>query len=154
MPVRRALVPALIASALAVVYLWPLRGYGLQVEDEGTLLAQIVRVAGGQVPYVDFNTGYTPGYFYLAAAVWRGTGDLHALRVALVIVHALAVGGLAVLAAEVARPTFAVATALAYLVFIPVFPGEFAAAMIPYPAWLVVPGWTAMAIALRRFLAR
>src|SRR5947199_4441864 len=64
----RLLVPALAAAA-SLAYMLPLRRYGLTLQDEGTLLYQIARVARGELPYVDFSTGYTPGYFAFNATV-------------------------------------------------------------------------------------
>jgi hypothetical protein len=139
---------------LALAYLLPFRAYGLNVEDEGTLLYQILRVARGELPYVDFSTGYTPGFFFLGAGLWRAAGDLVGLRTLLALVHALTVAGLAGLVARLARPTFALLVPLLYLAFIPVFPGEFCAFNVPYPAWFATLGWVATAAAMLAFLRR
>ena len=70
---------ALEALAVALgcgVFLWPLRLYGFDLIDEGTQLAQISRVAMGERPYFDFETGYTPGYFAFQSWLrqWGGGG--------------------------------------------------------------------------------
>ncbi len=150
--VRRRAGVALAAFAYALLYLLPFRGYGLNVEDEGTLLYQIVRVVRGELPYVDFSTGYTPGFFALNAAVWRATGDLVAFRTVLALVHAGSVAGLAALLAGVARPWIALLLPALYLAFIPVYPGEFCAFNIAYPAWFATAGWLATAGTVLAFL--
>ncbi len=142
----------LAAFAYALVYLLPFRAYGLNVEDEGTLLYQIVRVVRGELPYVDFSTGYTPGFFALNAAVWRVTGDLVAFRTVLALVHAGTIAGLAALLAGVARPWIALLLPALYLTFIPLYPGEFCAFNIAYPAWFATAGWVATVGAVVAFL--
>ncbi len=149
---RTRLVVAAATALIALVYLLPFRGYGLNVDDEGALLYQIQRVVGGEVPYVDFMTGYTPGYFYVSAALWRLAGDLPTFRILLALVQAGIAGGLALATMRVASPPLALAVALLYLAFIPVFPGEFCTFNIPYPAWLATLTWVALALALTTFV--
>ena len=148
---------AMLVAASTLAYMLPLRSYGLTLEDEGTLLYQIVRVTRGELPYVDFSTGYTPGYFALNAVLWRVAGNVVGLRVAVALLHALTAGGLALLIGRVARPSLALVVPLLYVAFIPVFPGEFCAFNVPYPAWYATLGWVATAatmLAWRRRCAR
>ncbi len=65
--------------------------------------------------------------------------------------HAGSVAGLAALLAGVARPWIALLLPALYLVFIPVYPGEFCAFNIAYPAWFATAGWLATAGALVAF---
>jgi len=153
-PLGRALVVAVLAGALALAYLWPFRAYGLNVEDEGTLLYQVLRFARGELPYVDFATGYTPGFFALGAWLWRAAGDLVTLRVMLAVLHAATVAGLALLVARLARPSLAVVLPLLYLAFIPVYPGEFCSFNIPYPFWFTTAGWIVTAGCMLGFVRR
>ncbi|MCC6847844.1 MAG: hypothetical protein IT294_05035 [Deltaproteobacteria bacterium] len=149
-PVRRAAI-AVAAFAYTLAYLLPFRAYGLNVEDEGTLLYQIVRVVRGELPYLDFSTGYTPGFFALNAGIWRAAGDLVAFRACLALVHAATVAGLAALLAGMVRPWIALLVPALYLAFIPVYPGEFCAFNIAYPAWFATAGWLATAGAVAAF---
>lgn len=143
---------AVVAFAYALVYLLPLRAYGLNVEDEGTLLYQITRAVRGELPYVDFGTGYTPGFFALNATAWWATGDLVTFRTLIAVVHAGSVAGLAALLAGVARPWIALLLPALYLAFIPVYPGQFCAFNIAYPAWFATAGWIATAGAVVAFV--
>ncbi len=145
---------AVAAAVVTLAYLLPFRAYALQVEDEGTLLYQMKRVIDGQVPYLDFATGYTPGYFYLTAALLSWAGDVPGLRTALACVHAAVVAGLVLLIARVARPIFALLVPFLYLAFIPVYPGEFCAFNVPYPAWFSTAGSVATALAMVWFVER
>ncbi len=45
------------------------------VYDEGFALVNAVRIGGGQAPYLDFWTVYTPGEYYLLAGVFRVFGE-------------------------------------------------------------------------------
>ena len=60
------------------------------VYDEGIPLVGGVRVLAGDLPYRDFYANYSPGQFYLSAAVFRIFGpSLMAQRVLSVVVRAL-----------------------------------------------------------------
>ncbi|MFM8408845.1 MAG: hypothetical protein ACKOCT_01085, partial [Alphaproteobacteria bacterium] len=59
-----------LAVAVAALYL-SFVGYGVNLDDEGTVLNQVLRTARGERPYLDFHTGYTPATFYLNAALLR-----------------------------------------------------------------------------------
>ncbi len=155
-PIRSGYVlvlPILLASGVVLAYVMSFRSYGLNVEDEGTLLYQIVRVAYGELPYVDFSTGYTPLFFVLMARAWRAAGTIVAFRTVLAVVHAITAATLALLVGRVARPAIAAVVPLLYVAFIPVFPGEFCAFNIPYPAWLATLGWTLTASTMLAFVA-
>ena len=56
-------------------YLWLFRHFTTIEPDEGIVLQGATRILDGQVPYRDFFTFYTPGSFYLAAAVFRIFGN-------------------------------------------------------------------------------
>ncbi len=152
--VRERAAIALVAAALTLVYLVPFRAYGLNVDDEGTLLYELQRVLAGDLPYVDFRTGYTPGFFYASAALWGLAGDVPTFRALLACLHALTVAGLAFLLARRVRPMLALGVPLLYLAFIPVFPGDFCAFNVPYPAWFATAAWVATAGAMVAFVER
>src|SRR5262249_62334302 len=91
--------PTLVALGVGA-YCLVLRRYGFELADEGTLLAQMDRVAHAQVPYRDFHTGYGPGLFYLHVLLFQAFGgSLGVVRVGLAVVH----GVRAALAAALAR---------------------------------------------------
>lgn len=144
-----------LVFAGAFVYFAIFRRYGFQVEDEGTLLFQLTRVVGGQFPYTDFHTGYTPGFFYAGAAVLHALGDSTAtLRPFLAALNAASVAALYALARRAAAgPWMALVPALLWLAFLPVY-RDFAAANVPYPAWFATAAWMAVALALVRFVER
>lgn len=144
----------MLTGGLVFVYLRLFRAYGLNVEDEGTLLYQVVRAARGELPYVDFATGYTPGFFALNAWLWRAAGDVVTYRTILAAMHAATAAGLAYLVACVARPSLALVLPWLYLSFMPVFPGQFCSFNVPYPAWFATIGWLATALCMLAFLAR
>lgn len=138
--------------ALALAWLWLLRGYGFQLEDEGTLLFQFERVLNGQRPYLDFHTGYTPGYFAFGsqAMSWFGVSAT-AVRTVLAVTNALSAAALYVATRRVAGAWIAPLPALIWLAFTPAYVGEFAAFNIPYPTWPATAAWMLVVLAMLRW---
>ncbi len=124
------------AGLLVAAYAAALRRYGIfDPVDEGLLLIQAARVAQGQVPYVDFHTGYGPLYFRLHALL-LSAGGLDAVRWALVAVHGAAAALLYVLARRLGGAALAIAAiALEVAFFLPVAPRQGAPFNAPYPGW-------------------
>ena len=56
---------AVAAAAFGLAYYSAFLDYGLNFDDEGTLLYQFERMSEGEWPYVDFHVGYTLGVYYL-----------------------------------------------------------------------------------------
>ena len=151
----RARLGAIAVLVGAFAYFVAFRRYGFQVEDEGTLLFQLARVAHGQHPYVDFHTGYTPGFFAIGARAFALLGfSTAALRPALALVNALSAAALYLLARAFVGPWMAALPPLLWVAFIPVYPGEFAAFAVPYPSWLATLAWLGVALALVGWMRR
>ena len=90
----------LLIFGICLVYLGLSYNYGLRTDDEGYLLAGITRILSGHIPYIDFPENYSPGQFYLFAALFKRFGpDLLLIRRFWVLLNALS----AVLAYLVAR---------------------------------------------------
>lgn len=143
---------ATIALALAVGALYlGFAGYGVNLDDEGTVLNQVLRTARGERPYLDFHTGYTPATFYVNAALLRifGTSVLP-IRTLLAGVNTIAVVLVFRLALRFAPVAESVAAALAYALCMPFFAGQFASFNIPYPAWYSIAAWLAAEVAAMR----
>jgi len=126
-----------LAAGLVVgFYAAAFRHYGIfDLADEGTLLVQAARVAHGQVPYVDFHTGYGTLYFALQGLLVR-LGGVEAIRAVLVGTHAAVAALLFALTRRTAGPALAVvAVALEMSFFLPLAPRQGAPFFVPYPAW-------------------
>jgi hypothetical protein len=144
---------AVFATTLA--YFLVFRHYGFQIEDEGTLLFQLGRAAAGQMPYIDFRTGYTPGYFYAGAWLLELAGrSTPMLRTFLALINATTATLLYGLARRIAGRWMALVPVLAWVLFIPVYRGDFAAFNVPYPAWLAALAFVATTTALVRWSER
>ncbi len=138
----RAWFATLLISALAASVYAAFVGYGYNLDDEGTILYQILRTHRGQRPYLDFHTGYTPAVFYLNALLFDLFGvSVIPLRAFLVAVNTLSVALIFRLALRLAPPAEAACAALTYAFFLPFFGGQFASFNIPYPAWYAVAAW-------------
>jgi hypothetical protein len=139
------------AGLVSLLFLWPFRLYGFDPLDEGTQLAQIARVVAGERPYVDFETGYTPGYFAFASELLKaGDGSLVVLRTFGVLWQAVLAGLLWGLIRRWSGPGGATgATAVYVAFFLPVSLGGGAPFNVPYPGW-----WTAgIALAAQALVA-
>jgi hypothetical protein len=145
----RAAAPAVGVFVVALAWLLLLRPYGFQLEDEGTLLSWFDRVARGERSYLDFHTGYTPGLFALAGAVFDTFGtSATALRGVLAVINALSAAALTEITRRVAGAWLAPVPALLWLAFVPLYGGEFAAFNIPYPTWPATFAWTVVTLAM------
>ncbi|GIW43240.1 MAG: hypothetical protein KatS3mg077_0522 [Candidatus Binatia bacterium] len=144
-------------TATALVYFGVLQFFGVNLGEEGATVFLLYRTARGEIPYVDFISGYTPGYFYFHAALFRLLGEhLSVVRTALVVVHTANVALLFRIAAQIVSPAWALVTALAYPALLPVVEASELSFNVPYPAWyciaLFLVGWllAARAVAERR----
>jgi hypothetical protein len=141
-----------ILAALAVgAWTAAFRGYGVfDFADEGTLLAQALRTAHGQRPYLDFHTGYGPLYFALQGAL-VAAGGLAAVRWALIVTHALTAAAVWTVTQRLAGGAVACAAiALEVALFLPVAPDAGAPFLVPYPSWYAALLGVAVLLAVER----
>ncbi|MEI8359621.1 MAG: hypothetical protein WCH13_14185, partial [Deltaproteobacteria bacterium] len=125
---------ALGAAVLALYFAFV--RYGVNLDDEGTVLNQVLRTARGERPYLDFHTGYTPAMFYVNALLLRLFGiSVLPVRVLLAFVNTLSAVLVFRLALRFAPVAESAAASLAYVLCMPFFAGQFASFNIPYPAW-------------------
>ena len=125
------------AGLVAAAYSLTLRRYGIELADEGALLAHMDRVAHGQVPYRDFHVGYGPALYWLHVPVFAWWGvSIGTVRSGLAIVHGVRSALTARLAGTFGGRGWAtVAVVLLIGFFLPVAPGICAPGNVPYPAW-------------------
>ncbi|MBI3767351.1 MAG: glycosyltransferase family 39 protein [Deltaproteobacteria bacterium] len=146
---------ALVPLLFGLWYFLGLAPYGLHVGEDGDVLYEAFATFRGQLPYIDFSTGYTPGYFYWHAALFHLFGvDALVLRIAAAVTNALTLWLLYVLAARVVRPGFALLPPLVFAASLPVYPGEFCSFNVPYPAWYNITFWLASIVAIDVYARR
>ncbi|MBI3783369.1 MAG: glycosyltransferase family 39 protein [Deltaproteobacteria bacterium] len=150
---------AIAVAVTAAVFFALLARYGLNIGEEGGTAYLIGRTAAGQRPYLDFATGYTPGYFCWHAFLLRLLGNnLLVLRASLVVVNSLTVAWLFVVARALLPRRWALLAALIYPALLPVVPDLSCSFNVPYPAWytllfLVVSVWALLRWSDRRHLS-
>lgn len=110
--------------------------YGLNLGEEGATVRLFGRTAQGEIPYIDFISGYTPGYFYFHAALLRWFGDsVLVVRWPLVGVHTANVLLLYWIGRAFLPRRWASVAALAYPASLPVVEVSEVSFNVPYPAW-------------------
>ncbi|MFI4982870.1 MAG: glycosyltransferase family 39 protein, partial [Nevskiales bacterium] len=128
--------------ALALTYFGLLAAYGLNLGEEGGTVYLIYRTFAGQRPYIDFISGYTPGYFYWHALVLRLLGvSLLPIRLCLVVVHTASALLLYRVSRYLVAPRYAVLPPLMYMALLPVVPATSCSFNVPYPSWYAVLFW-------------
>ncbi len=149
---KRPIVFAALVALAGFAYFAAFTGYGVNFEDEGTLLYQIERTADGQVPYREFHIGYTPAIYYLHAAIMNTFGrSVMPGRWVLAAVNAFSMFLIVLLSLRLMAPRLAWLPAVFYMLAIPVHPGAFAAFNIPYPVWYNVLFFCAGVLSLLAF---
>ncbi len=150
---ERGVGAALFGAAL--LFFGLLAPYGLNVGEEGGAVYLIYRTLTGQRPYIDFFSGYAPGYFYWHALILYLSGNnLLGIRCCLALVNSLSVWLLYTIARSVLPSRLAVLPVLAYVALLPVVPGISCSFNVPYPSWYLLPFWLLSMQALRRWSER
>ena len=124
-------------ALLVSLYVWGAHHW-IDLVDEGYFAYTASRVLAGDLPYRDFATPYTPGFFYLNATLFRLFGeDLLPPRFALCLVRGGVLLLLYLLGRRLMRPAFAL---IPLIVFVGQDPG---------PTYLGVhPAWYALLFSL------
>jgi HEAT repeat protein len=129
--------------------------YGIHVAEDGDLLYQVFATYRGDVPYVDFSTGYTPGYFYWNALLFHLFGvDVLVMRFSVATANTLTLYFLYSLSARMVSPALALVTPLVFLGSLLAFPGDFVTFNVPYPAWYNITFWLASVAAALSYVDR
>ncbi len=148
-------IPALLVMLAGLAYFGFFIDYGINFEDEGTLLYQIERTADGQIPYLDFHIGYTPAIYHVHALMMRLFGySVIPGRWLLALVNTASLGLLYLVARRLAGGWIAWIAPLLYMISIPVHRGAFATFNIPYPVWYNAMVFTASIAAMLAFADR
>jgi HEAT repeat protein len=138
---RRHLI-GLLPLAFGVWFFGGLAPYGIHVGEDGDLLYQMFATYEGQMPYVDFSTGYTPGYFYWHALLFHLFGvDALVTRISVAAANTLTLYLLYALSARLVHPVLALFTPLVFIGSLLAFPGDFVTFNVPYPAWYNIALW-------------
>ncbi|HEY2388149.1 MAG TPA: glycosyltransferase family 39 protein [Candidatus Binatia bacterium] len=143
----------LIPLVFGIWYFVALAPYGLHVGEDGDILYEAFAAYRGQLPYIDFSTGYTPAYFFWHAALFHVFGvNVVVLRIAAAIANGLTLWFLYLLAARVVRPTLALVPPLIFAASLPIYPGEFCSFNVAYPAWYNITFWLGSMLALAAYI--
>src|SRR5262249_43772182 len=129
--------------------------YGVHVGEDGDLLYQMFATYEGKMPYVDFSTGYTPGYFYWHAFLFHVFGvDALVTRISVAVANVLTLYLLYALSARMVSPGLALLTPLVFIGSLLAFPGDFVTFNVPYPAWYNIALWLASLAATLSYIER
>src|SRR5262249_11541587 len=129
--------------------------YGVHVGEDGDLLYQMFATYRGKMPYVDFSTGYTPGYFYWHALLFQLFGvDALVTRISVAVANTFTLYLLYWLSARLVRPWLALLTPLLFIGSLLAFPGDFVTFNVPYPAWYNIALWLASLAAIVAYVER
>lgn len=140
-------------TGTALVYFALLHLYGVNIGEESATVFLLYRTARGEWPYLDFTSGYTPGYFLFHALLFRVFGEhLSVVRLCLVAVHTGNTSLVYYLGLRFLSPGWAVVAAMAYPALLPVVETSELSFNVPYPAWYCITftllGWLAVARAM------
>ncbi len=139
---RTRWLPIALAILAGVLYFGALAPYGIQTAEDGDLLYQAYATYRGQLPYVDFSTGYTPLYFYWHALLFRVFGvDMLVARWSLAAANVATVVLIFAITARLTSAAWGALAALLFVASLPLFPGDFCSFNVPYPAWYGIALW-------------
>ncbi len=126
--------------------------FGLNVGEDGGTLYLFDRTRRGEIPHLDFISGYGAAYFYWHAAIlrWLGT-DLLSIRWVLAVVNATNTALLFVIGRWLMPRSGAVAGAVAYVVMLPVVTTTSCSFNVPYPCWYTLLFWLTGLLLLDRW---
>lgn len=112
---------AALLSLATIAYLFPALRYSGLGNDEAIAFQGAVRILNGQLPYRDFFSFYTPGSYYLYAAVFRVFGTSFVAARSLLLVYSTIFAALTYLLARrtASRSVSAFITVLLTLVALP-----------------------------------
>lgn len=151
MNTRRAL--SLVSLLFGLWFFGTLAPYGVHVGEDGDLLYQMFATYRGQLPYIDFSSGYTPGFFYYHAALFRLFGvDALVTRISVAVANTVSLYLLYVLAARLVKPGLALLAPLLFIGSLLAYPGDFCTFNVPYPAWYNIVLWLGSLVAVASYV--